>query len=64
MLAMLGALTFLVTQYQAVSSSQALITEGYLPLAQSVDDLQPYHDRVRRDIERLLGDPARYGASR
>ena len=59
--AMLGAMGFLQVQYSAVSARQALITEGYLPIAQRVDALSLYQERVDNDIERLLRGDRRPG---
>lgn len=61
LLSMLGALTFLVEQYRGVSASQALVTEGYLPLAQDVDALRVYQHRIDTDVFRLLRDAPRPG---
>ncbi|MFT4621549.1 MAG: signal transduction histidine kinase [Myxococcota bacterium] len=54
MFALLGALGFLVARYQEVSRSQALITEGYLPLATAVGGLAVFQQRVDTDLDRLL----------
>lgn len=49
----LGAMGFLVAEYRGVSHSQALVTEGYLPLAQDVHALRVYQQRIDTDVERL-----------
>ena len=54
MVALLGALGFLIVRYQEVSRSQALITEGYLPLATAVGGLAIFQQRIDTDLDRLL----------
>jgi signal transduction histidine kinase len=61
MLAMGGAIGFLVEQYAGVSASQALITDGYLPLARVVDRVKRDQQRVDTDVQRLIGDRPRPG---
>lgn len=61
MLAMAGAMAFLIVEYQGVSGSQALITEGYLPLAFTIDQLGTDLERVENDVARLLRDEQRPG---
>lgn len=57
----LGAMGFLVAEYRGVSDSQALVTEGYLPLAQDVHALRVYQQRIDTDIQRLLRGDIRPG---
>lgn len=52
--AMSSAVVFLMVQYQGVSTSQALITDGYLPLALIIDQIRGDQQRVDTDIGRLL----------
>lgn len=59
-----GAIGFLIWQYQGVSATQALLSEGYLPLARVVDELQRDQQRVDRDVQRLLNDLPRPGTGR
>ena len=61
---MAGAIGFLIWQYQGVSATQALLSEGYLPLARVVDELQRDQQRVDRDVQRLLNDLPRPGTGR
>jgi len=61
MLVMLAAIGVLVVQYQGVSQSQELITNGYLPLAKTVARLTTWQARIDNDVRRLLGDEARPG---
>jgi signal transduction histidine kinase len=61
MVAMGGSIGFLVQQYAGVSASQALITDGYLPLARVVDRVKRDQQRVDTDVQRLLGDLPRPG---
>ena len=61
MLAMGGAVAFLVEQYAGVSASQALITDGYLPLARVVDRVKRDQQRIDTDVQRLLSDRPRPG---
>lgn len=58
---MAAAIGFLVWQYHGVSETQALISEGYLPLARVVDELQRDQQRMDRDVQRLLRDLPRPG---
>ncbi len=58
---MLSALVFLMVQYQGVGDSQALIVDGYLPLALTVDQMRADQQRVDNDIERLLRSERRPG---
>ncbi|MEQ1504761.1 MAG: ATP-binding protein [Myxococcota bacterium] len=51
---MLSAIVFLMVQYQGVARRQALITEGYLPLALMIDQIRGDQQRVDTDIGRLL----------
>lgn len=60
-LAMLGAMGFLVGQVQTVSERHALITEGYLPIAQDVDALAVHQERVDDDVARLVAQARRPG---
>jgi signal transduction histidine kinase len=59
MVSMLVAVGFLVNQYQDISRTQAIVTEGYLPLSQAVDSLRIYQERVDRDLARLMRDERR-----
>lgn len=59
--AMLGAMGFLVWQTWTVSERHALMTEGYLPIAQDIDALTLYQERVDTDIERLVRQQKRPG---
>ncbi len=61
MLVMGFAMATLVVQVQAVSRSQELITDGYLPLAKSVARLTTWQARIDSDVRRLLLDEARPG---
>ncbi|HHO49665.1 MAG TPA: HAMP domain-containing sensor histidine kinase [Deltaproteobacteria bacterium] len=54
MTTMLSAVVLLMVQYQGVSRSQAMITEGYLPLDIRVDQISADQERIETDIERLL----------
>ncbi|MBX2798811.1 MAG: HAMP domain-containing protein [Myxococcales bacterium] len=58
---MLLALVFLMVQYQGVGRSQALVTDGYLPLDIQVDQLAADHQRIETDIDRLLRSDRRPG---
>ena len=58
---MLSALVFLMVQYQGVSRSQALVTEGYLPLSIRVDQLAVDQQRIETDLGRLLREDRRPG---
>lgn len=60
-LTVLGAMAFLVAEYQGVSRWQALITEGYLPLAQDVGALRVFQQRIDTDVDRLLRGEMRPG---
>lgn len=59
MLVMTLAMTTLVVQYQGVSRSQQLITDGYLPLAKSVARLTTWQARIDNDVRKLLVDEVR-----
>jgi signal transduction histidine kinase/HAMP domain-containing protein len=48
------ALVFLMVQNQGVFRTQALITEGYLPLTVIVDQIEGDKQRVDTDIERMV----------
>ncbi|MCA9567552.1 MAG: HAMP domain-containing protein, partial [Myxococcales bacterium] len=61
MLVMTLAMATLVVQYQAVSRSQQLITDGYLPLAKTVARLTTWQARIDSDVRKLLVDEARPG---
>jgi nitrogen fixation/metabolism regulation signal transduction histidine kinase len=60
-IALLGAMFFLVVQLQGVSNSMAYIIDGYLPLKEVVGQLERDHQRVGTDMERLLRKEARPG---
>ncbi|MEZ4235152.1 MAG: ATP-binding protein [Myxococcota bacterium] len=55
----LGAVVFLMVQYQAVAHSQELITSGYLPLSLIVDQVRGDQRHIETDIERLLREDRR-----
>lgn len=59
--ALLGAMFFLMVQLQGVSNSMAYIIEGYLPLKEVIGQLERDHQRVGTDMERLLRKEARPG---
>lgn len=58
---LLSAQVLLMVQYRGVSESQALVTEGYLPLALTVDRMEGDQQRVDTDIQRLLREERRPG---
>jgi signal transduction histidine kinase len=60
-LALLASIGFLIWQYQGVSDIQAVLNDGYLPLARVVDRLQRDQERVDTDVQRLLRDLPRPG---
>jgi nitrogen fixation/metabolism regulation signal transduction histidine kinase len=60
-IALLGAMFFLMVQLQGVSNSMAYIIEGYLPLKEVISQLERDHQRVGTDMERLLRKEARPG---
>lgn len=59
MISMMAAVGFMVNQYQSISRTQAIVTEGYLPLSQAVDSLRIYQERVDRDLNRIQRDERR-----
>jgi signal transduction histidine kinase/HAMP domain-containing protein len=61
--AMFGAQTFLLLQNAAVSSSLTRITDGYLPMARFVAQLDRDRQRVANDLRRLTDDRPRPVAS-
>ena len=61
MLVMLAAMGVLVFQVQGVARSQALITDGYLPLAKTTALLTTWQARIDNDVRRVLDDEARPG---
>jgi len=61
LLAMLGAMAFLIIQSNGVSQSMELITTGYLPLTHNVDALRGYKGKIDTDLERLKAGVRRPG---
>lgn len=61
LLALLGALGFLLWQQQRTAASLQVITQSYLPLSQVAARLDRDRQRVANDLERLLRDEQRPG---
>lgn len=61
MLVMLAAMGVLVFQVRGLALSQALITDGYLPLAKTTALLTTWQARIDNDVRRVLDDEARPG---
>ncbi len=59
--AMLVSVVFLQLQQRGVARTQALVTEGYLPLALQVDQIRADQQRIETDLQRLLRDERRPG---
>ena len=64
LLAMLGAMAFLIIQSNGVSRSMELITNGYLPLTLNVDALRRYQEMIDTDLARLKSGERRPGTGR
>ncbi len=56
------ALGFLLVQWRDVARMQALVTNAWLPLAQDVDAMSLFQQRLAADVDRLLRGEARPGA--
>ncbi len=60
-LVLAGALLLQAAQHRDIARSQALLTEGYLPLTLEVDQLRADQQRITTDLGRLLRQERRPG---
>ncbi|MCB9683766.1 MAG: HAMP domain-containing protein [Alphaproteobacteria bacterium] len=59
--AMLVSVVFLLFQLRGIAHTQALLTEGYLPLALQVDQIRGDQQRIDTDLQRILRQERRPG---
>ncbi|MCA9493363.1 MAG: hypothetical protein KC621_25705, partial [Myxococcales bacterium] len=59
--AMLVSVVFLLLQLRGIAHTQAVLTEGYLPLALQVDQIRGDQQRIDTDLQRILRQERRPG---